>query len=102
MIEVFKTNVKDPAIARRLVSQIHRAFNGYKANFDLWDCDNILRVKCPDCAVDASRLIEFLKESGFEAQVLPDDGPSSDWIQGKVDLKYRGQVVHAFHYSGCM
>ena len=46
MVEVFKTNVKDQGVADKLIDQIHRIFIGYMANFDLEDCDNILRVKC--------------------------------------------------------
>lgn len=45
MIEVFRTNVQDPNHAIMLVSQINKTFDGYVANFDLEDCDNVLRVK---------------------------------------------------------
>jgi hypothetical protein len=73
MIEVFKTNVKETNRAKRLINLIHRSFAGYTANFDLDDCDNILRVKCETGTIHSSLLIHFLKNFGCEAQILPDD-----------------------------
>lgn len=73
MVEVFKTNVSDPDEANRLVEKIHRTFSAYQANFDLEDCDKILRIKCTTAKIRSSSLIDFLQESGFEAEVLPDD-----------------------------
>jgi ferritin len=72
MIEVFKTNVRNRSHAKMLVSQIHTAFGNYEANFDLDDCDNILRIKSTSGTVQASRLIAFLKDFGFNAEVLED------------------------------
>ena len=43
-VEVFKTNVADPERAKWLVDQIERNFANCKVNFDLDDCDRILRV----------------------------------------------------------
>ena len=48
MIEVFKTNVKDPRHAHQLIHQIQKSFRQYQAHFDLDDCDNILRIKSTD------------------------------------------------------
>jgi hypothetical protein len=69
MIEVFKTNVKDRQHASMLVDQIHKTFGDYKANFDLEDCDKILRVKSPG-SIQPSQLISLLKGFGFKAEVL--------------------------------
>jgi hypothetical protein len=44
MIEVFKTNINCADKATQLVEQIHENFASYRANFDLNDCDRILRV----------------------------------------------------------
>ncbi|SDD31552.1 hypothetical protein SAMN05216464_101384 [Mucilaginibacter pineti] len=70
-VEVFKTNVSKRKYANILLLEIHRTFEGYKANFDLEDCDNILRVQCADGHVKASALIVFLKDFGYHAEVLP-------------------------------
>jgi hypothetical protein len=72
MIEVFKTDVCDPNQAKRLVELIHQTFQGYEANFDLEDCDKVLRVKSPDESVKPTILIELLKGMGFYAEVMMD------------------------------
>lgn len=73
MVEVFKTNVKHPDQASLLLVQIHAIFSDYSANFDLEDCDKILRVECCQGKVESSGLIKIIREFGFEAEVLPDD-----------------------------
>jgi hypothetical protein len=73
MIEVFKTNVTKPCEAAMLVDRIHKTFVNYTANFDLEDCDKILRVKCTIGWIQADQLIDLLKDFGFEAEVLPDE-----------------------------
>ena len=74
MVEVFKTNVSDPGQANMLLDQIHKSFTNYKANFDLEDCDKILRVQSTKGGyIPPSPLINLLKDFGFEAEVLPED-----------------------------
>lgn len=73
MVEVFKTNVKDMDEANLLLSLIHRNFKEFQANFDLDDCDKILRVKSISTEIQASCLIDLLKDLGVVAEVLPDD-----------------------------
>jgi hypothetical protein len=73
MIEVFRTNVKDRSQANMLINQIHKSFGGYTANFDLEDCDRILRVTCTTGLIQASYLIHLLNGFGYTAEVLPDD-----------------------------
>jgi len=73
MVEVFKTDVQYADHARALVDRIHRAFPGYKANFDLEDCDRILRVACTHGDINTSRLISLLNHMGVWAEVLTDE-----------------------------
>ena len=73
MIEVFKTNVNSSHHANILLHEIHNRFSRYTANFDLTDCDNILRVKCSSGAVEPELLIDLLRQHGFHAEVLPDE-----------------------------
>jgi len=75
MVEVFKTNVEHRVHAIMLIEQIHKAFPEYRANFDLDDCDRILRVTSTTGSVEACELIRLLEEQGFEAEVLPDIVP---------------------------
>lgn len=72
MVEVFKTNVENSDHAIKLIDLICKAFIGFKANFDLEDCDNILRVECANGIIQPLTLIRFLKDAGFKAEVLPD------------------------------
>jgi hypothetical protein len=73
MIEVFKTNVESPDQATMLIDQIHKNFADYKVNFDLHDCDKILRVKSATKSIEPQSLINFLQDFGFHAEVLPDE-----------------------------
>jgi hypothetical protein len=73
MVEVFKTNVTEHTDAKMLVTEIHARFVDYYANFDLDDCDNVLRIKCTSGSVPSDPLIALLKQFGFEAEVLPDE-----------------------------
>jgi hypothetical protein len=77
MIEVFKTNVTDSYHAKLLLQEIHKRFSAYKANFDLDDCDRILRVVSHANEVDSEVIISLLKNAGFYAEVLEDDEPST-------------------------
>jgi len=76
MIEVFKTDVDDSKYADILAEHIQRIFQGYEVNFDLQDCDKILRVKNIRGVVNSDRLIKMLNCFGFHAEVLQDDYPT--------------------------
>lgn len=70
-VEVFKTNVADPERAKWLTDQLERNFPNCKANFDLDDCDRILRVMF-EGKIQSDLLIDLLKDVGCMAEVLPD------------------------------
>jgi hypothetical protein len=72
MVEVFKTNVNDRRHADMLLGQLHSLFTGYKVNFDLEDCDRILRIEYPGGDVQPAPVIDLLKGFGWRAEVLPD------------------------------
>jgi hypothetical protein len=72
MIEVFKTNVSNQAQANMLINKIQKKFIDYNANFDLKDCDNILRIKSRDGSIKACCVIDLLNDLGFHAEILPD------------------------------
>lgn len=73
MVEVFRTNVENASLAAMLIRQIHKAFSGYAANFDLDDCDRILRIQSAKSKIAPQPVIQLLKDFGFYAEVLPDD-----------------------------
>ncbi|AMR31094.1 hypothetical protein A0256_06480 [Mucilaginibacter sp. PAMC 26640] len=68
MIEVFKTNVDDVGRSRMLIRLIYERFTVSKVNFDLEDCDNVLRIEGREFC--AGSIIEFLKANGHCCEVL--------------------------------
>jgi hypothetical protein len=68
MIEVFKTNVKKRSDAKRVVSILLQHFPASKINFDLQDCDKILRIEGERFIVE--RIMRLVKESGYQCDVL--------------------------------
>jgi hypothetical protein len=70
MVEVFKTDVERPDHAASIVETITEHFRGYQVNFDLQDCDRILRVKSADSNVRSEKIIEILAGRGYRAEVL--------------------------------
>ena len=68
MIEIFKTNVANKKQAERLLALLNQHFPAAEINFDLDDCDNILRVK--DEKFCLSIIIKTLADKGFECQLL--------------------------------
>ena len=72
MIEVFRTNVNDRAQANMIVDRIHEQYSFYKANFDLQDCDRIVRIKSSTGQIHSPSLISILNDFGFQGEVLPD------------------------------
>jgi hypothetical protein len=75
MVEVFKTNVVCQEQAAVLLHQVHTTFPTCRANFDLQDCDRVLRVLDPACSINAVAIVALLQENGFWAEPLPDEGP---------------------------
>lgn len=45
MVEIFKTNVVEQREADRLVEKLVHALPQARVNFDLWDCDKVLRIE---------------------------------------------------------
>jgi len=68
MVEVFKTNVHRVEMAEQLVSTLRVRFPFSKINFDLEDCDRILRVEGNDVCIKT--IIELISAHGFECKVL--------------------------------
>lgn len=61
-INVYKTDVDDPIVAEEIVETIHNTFPGSEANFDLEDCDRVLRVVSQGNAFDEGKLRNILLE----------------------------------------
>ena len=70
MVEVFKTNVQQLELAEQLVSVLRGRFDFCKINFDLEDCDKILRVEGKQICVET--IIEILNTHGLQCEILTD------------------------------
>ena len=68
MIEVFKTNVQKKAQSKMLHCILSDAFPSLKINFDLSDCDRVLRVEGEN--ITALRIMILVKEHGFNCEIL--------------------------------
>ena len=68
MVEVFKTNVKQPEHSEKLIDQIINHIPNSQVNFDLEDCDKILRIEAE--SVSNQIIIEILQRNGYQAEVL--------------------------------
>jgi hypothetical protein len=68
MVEVFKTNVEHRELAEQLASILRGRFAFSKINFDLEDCDKILRVEGNHICVET--IIEILSTYGLKCEVL--------------------------------
>ena len=68
MVEVFKTNVQKKAQSKMLHCILSEAFPSFKINFDLSDCDKVLRVEGDD--IKALRIMILVKKNGFKCEIL--------------------------------
>jgi tRNA G26 N,N-dimethylase Trm1 len=68
MIEVFKTNVETARQATALVTILCKHLPSAEINFDLEDCDSILRVKAEK--ISRIKIVLLLASMGFDCQLL--------------------------------
>ena len=68
MVEVFKTNVHDEGDSQNLVRHLQRHFPDGRINFDLEDCDRILRVE--GGTVSRIKIMDTLSNLGFLCEPL--------------------------------
>ena len=68
MIEIFKTNVELEEQCHAIISTLINTFSSVKVNFDLEDCDKILRVEGTNFSVD--QIMEKVRILGYRCEVL--------------------------------
>ncbi len=44
-VEIFKTNVGNQQLANKIITDLNQLYPEYHINFDLEDCDKILRIE---------------------------------------------------------
>ena len=68
MIYVFKTSVKTKKSIRELTPKLDKYLQTAKWNFDLEDCDNILRINSEENI--SHLIIKLLKKQNFDCEEL--------------------------------
>ena len=69
MIEVFKTNVLLQKDAMQIVNALSEQLHNVKINFDMEDCDKILRIEGTD-KYKNNHIIKYLTQLGFHCEIL--------------------------------
>ncbi|WP_111309179.1 hypothetical protein [Confluentibacter sediminis] len=72
MIEVFKTNIASKSKAKEVLLMLNNKFPNYKVNFDLEDCDNILRIENKNGTLKINDIIYLLLRTEIVVEILPD------------------------------
>ncbi|CDS92240.1 hypothetical protein [Sphingobacterium faecium] len=68
MVQIFKTNVTNKKEAELLSVILSKENPDYKINFDLDDCDNILRIE--NLVIANNSIIICLKKLGYTCEPL--------------------------------
>jgi len=67
-VEVFKTNVCEARTGQRLIKKLLHHYPDARINFDLEDCDKVLRVE--GLLLSTDQITSTLQREGFECEVL--------------------------------
>jgi hypothetical protein len=68
IVEVFKTNVPDEGAAVKLLDILRACFPDSRINFDLADCDKVLRVETP--YPTGKNILEMVTAHGYRCEEL--------------------------------
>lgn len=68
MVEVFKTNVYEGCHAEKITELLYRHFPECKINFDLDDCDKILRIE--GLLFEREKIKFIVNKNGFICEAL--------------------------------
>jgi hypothetical protein len=68
MVEVFKTNVQEVVESEKIIQSFLEYFPYCKINFDLEDCDKVLRIEGK--IIDIEIIIKEVKAFGYICEVL--------------------------------
>lgn len=72
MIEVFCTNITCKNQAALILQKLSETFSNCYFNFDLEDCDNILRVESKNRTVNVDSIVNMVRDSGYQISILED------------------------------
>jgi hypothetical protein len=67
-VSVFKTNVLNGDAAQALIQRLASYFPAHRINFDLEDCDHILRIE--GIKIDCTKVIDQLQQENYQCELL--------------------------------
>jgi hypothetical protein len=70
VVEVFKTNVHSAQQAGQIIRQLQQILPEARINFDLEDCDKILRIATPADFINVEQVVTIVNAYGCSAEVL--------------------------------
>ena len=68
MVEVFKTNVRSIRTSKLVIQKLAEEFPAHKINFDLNDCDKILRVQGKN--ILQKEIIHVVTALNYQCEIL--------------------------------
>lgn len=63
-VEIFRTDVNDGSNAEKIITFFLAIYPNYKINFDLEDCENILRFETNKQKVESEEIINYMVKLG--------------------------------------
>jgi hypothetical protein len=72
MVEIFKTNVKNKQLANKVLKALQYSLPGCCFNFDLDDCDRILRAQSEGGLIEINMIIQIVEEHRIGITLLED------------------------------
>lgn len=70
IVEVFKTNVKSTDVAQFAIQKLKELLPDAKINFDLDDCDHILRIEALRSEIEVDAIVNYAKKMNIQIEVL--------------------------------
>lgn len=67
-VEIFKTNVNNKRAALKVAFHLSQALPDYEINFDLEDCDKVLRIKGK--WIDVTEVLKNMQQQGYQCELI--------------------------------
>jgi len=72
VVEIFRTNVSHASEANSITRNLRGHFPSCKINFDLDDCDRILRIEGRGCDINITSILEIVKAHHYDIELIMD------------------------------
>ena len=69
IVEIFKTNVSNQQLANKIIMDLNQLFPDYNINFDLEDCDKVLRVKSTN-SINIAGIVRNCTEKDIQIELI--------------------------------